>query len=331
MAAHGGASAGDATGASGERPLVVVTEHLDDASVAWLAERCEVQRCTHDDPRFPGLLARASGLVVRTYTKVNAGLLAGAPMLRAVGRAGVGVDNIDAAACAARGVRVVYTPEANADAVAELAIACLLDALRPRVYVDQPLAREQWNELRRELTAPRELRELTLGVLGMGRIGRRVARIAGAFGTRVLYHDVVDVPERERWGATPVSMPELCERSDAISVHVSGDEHNRGLVSADAFGRMRSGVIFLNTSRGMVVDPHACAAFFTSHPGAQAFLDVHEPEPFDERYLLLGIPNVHLLPHIGGATRAAQRAMSDVVHDVWRVISGEEPRHEWTP
>ena len=330
MDTRGGPQAQD-SGGEGERPLVVVTEHLEDAALAWLGERCVVERCGHEDARLAGLLARAAGLVVRTYTRVDADLLGRARGLRVVGRAGVGVDNIDARACGERGVRVVYTPEANADAVAELVIACLLDALRPRVFVDRPLSRGRWNALRKELTAERQLGELSLGVLGMGRIGRRVARIAGAFGARVRYHDVVDVPEPERWGAVPASMEDLCAESDAISVHVSGDEHNRGLVSFDAFGRMRSDVTFINTSRGMVVHPHACAEFFINHPGARAILDVHEPEPFDERYPLLDIPNVHLLPHIGGATRTAQRAMSDVVRDVWRVLSGQEPKHEWTP
>lgn len=310
-------------------PLVIQAEHLDDAPAAWLAERCELVRCGRDEDRFRSLLPRAAGLVVRTYTPVSADLLEAARNLRVVGRAGVGLDSIDLRACKERGVRVVHTPGANTQAVVELVFALLFDALRPRAFLHKPIVDlGAWKEARRELTAERELGSMTLGILGLGRIGSRVARAAQALGVRTISHDLREIPEAERFGAEPVSREDLFERSDALTVHVDGSPANRRIVGEAEFARMRDDVVFLNLSRGFVVDPFACAAFMIEHKAATAILDVHDPEPFDSTYPLLDIPNVHLTPHIGGATRPASEAMSWVVRDVWRVLSGEEPECE---
>src|SRR5690348_859540 len=121
-------------------PLVIQTEHLDPEAAAWLADRCELAVCpSEDEPRFSQLPSRAAGLVIRTYTQVNESLLARAPHLRVVARAGVGLDNVDAAACRARGVTVLSTPDANTRAVVEYVTALMLDALRPRPSVDGAL------------------------------------------------------------------------------------------------------------------------------------------------------------------------------------------------
>lgn len=304
---------------------VVVTEPLDAEALDWLRERFEVIESSPE--RAADDLAGAEGLVVRTYTEVGEDLLGRADRLRVVGRAGVALDNIDIAACRARGVEVVHTPGSNTSAVAEFVFALLFDALRPRVMLEEALGLERWSSLRAELVASRQLEGLTIGVWGMGRIGRRVARIARAFDARVLYHDVEAVDPAERHGAEPVSREELLERGEVVTVHVDDREANRHMVDADAFGRMRSDVIFLNMARGLVVDPGACARFFSDHPGALALLDVHEPEPFGPDHPLLGIANVKLLPHIGAATEPAKRAMSWVVRDVARVLGGERPEH----
>jgi phosphoglycerate dehydrogenase-like enzyme len=214
----------------------------------------------------------------------------------------------------------VHTPGANTQAVVELVWALVFDALRPRVFLDKPLARGKWEELRGELLADRGVSERTLGVWGLGRVGSRVAAVGRALGMRVVYHDVREIPEAERQGAAPVSADELCESADVLSVHVDGRAANRGMIGAAQLARMRPDVVLVNTSRGMVIDPFALAGFMIAHPGAQALLDVHEPEPFDARYPLLDIPNVHLTPHIGAATRTAKRNMSWVVKDVWREL-----------
>lgn len=313
------------------RFTVIQTEELDDSAASWLSERCELVRAGPDDPRFEALIRRAQGLVVRTYTRVDEAMLEKAPMLRGVARAGVGLERIDVDACERRGVRVVHTPEANTQAVAEYVFALLFDALRPRAFLEKPLEERDWRQLRSDLRARRQLSDCTLGIVGMGKIGRRVAEIARAIRMRVIYHDVQEIPAALRAGAEPVSMDELLTRSDVISLHVDARPGNRNLINSAAFSRMRSDVVLVNTCRGFVIEPYACAEFFINQPGATALLDVHEPEPFDGRYPLLEIANVHLAPHIAAATSSANRAMSWVVRDLWRVLIGEVPEYVWSP
>jgi len=314
--------------------MVIQTEHLDDEPGRWLAERARLVKCPVDDERFETLLPVAQGLLVRTYTQVNAALLARAPNLRAVARAGVGLDNIDLAACKARNVVVVSTPDANTRAVVEFVTALMLDALRPRLSLDKPLDAKRWKALRADLTAPRQLADLTLGIYGLGRIGCQVARVALALDMRVIAHDLLAPPPMpDSLRTAPgfadrfkqVSRETLLSQADVISVHVDGRPENRGLLNSDAFGRMKPGVVFINTSRGFVIDGLPLAEFMIAHPGACALLDVHEPEPFDATYPLLDIANVHLSPHIASATASAQLNMSWVVRDLWDVLSRTTP------
>lgn len=302
------------------RPLVVITEDLDPAPERWLAERCEVVRCGVEDARFEGLLARADALVVRTYTIVDEKLLSRGPRLRVVGRAGVGLDNFDLKACEAAGVRVVNTPDANTRAVVEYVFALLADATRPRVFLDRAMDAKSWNAMRRELVGERELNEMTLGIYGFGRIGSGVARVGRAFDMEVIYHDIREIPESDRHGARPVSREELLQKADVLTVHVDGRPENRGLVGAEAFGLMRENVIFINTSRGFIVDAGALGTFMRGHERAMALIDVHEPEPFGETYPLLGMKNVHLAGHLASGTKKAKENMSWVVREVWEAL-----------
>ncbi|MCC7387430.1 MAG: hypothetical protein IT431_01550 [Phycisphaerales bacterium] len=312
-------------------PLVIQAEDLDPQPAAWLAERCELVPCRYDDPAFPATLARADGLIVRTYTQVTQDLLDAAPRLRVVARAGVGVDNIDLAACWGRGVVVVNTPGANTRAVVEFVLAGVLDALRPRLFLHEAIDTPAWNAARKRLEAPLQLADATVGILGLGRIGSQVARALQALDAAVIYHDLREIDPGARFGATPVPRDALLERSDILTIHVDGRRSNYHAVGPDAFARMKPGVVFLNSSRGFVVDPVACAEFFVDHPDATAIIDVHDPEPVVDTSPLLDIANVHLSPHIAGATQAAKRDMSWVVRDVWRVLSGQAPEHPAMP
>jgi phosphoglycerate dehydrogenase-like enzyme len=311
--------------------MVLVTEHLDDEAFDWLAERADAERIRFDEPSFQQRLADAEGLVIRTYTKITPALLAAAPKLRVVGRAGVGLDNVDLAACAARKVAVVHTPDANSTAVVEYVFALLLDATRPRGFLDHALDQDRWNDLRNELKARRQLVQMTLGILGLGKIGQRVARVASALGMRVIYHDLLDIPADRRHGAIPVSRADLFAQADALTIHVDGRKANRGLVVATDLARCKDDVIIVNTSRGFVLDKLALADFMLAHPAACALLDVHDPEPFDDTYPLLEINNIHLAPHIASSTALAHANMSWVVKDVWRVLTGEPPEFPAQP
>lgn len=310
------------------RPLIIQTEDLAPAAAAFLAERCELVVCPPDGTRFMEMLKDAQALVVRTYTRVDERLLSHAPRLRVVGRAGVGLDSIDVRACRERGVRVVYTPDANSQAVAEYVFAMLFDVLRPRVVIDRALPLADWNTLRREMLAPRQLGDLTMGVLGLGRIGTRVARIGGAFGMRVLYHDVQEIAPADRAGATPVSLEQLLAQSDVLTLHVDNRPENRHLLNEGTLASVKKDATIVNAARGFVVDPHALARMLSRNQLATALLDVHDPEPIRDDSPLLGLANARLSPHIAAATMAAHEAMSWVVRDVWRVLEGEKPHFQ---
>jgi len=310
-----------------DAPTVIQTEHLAEAAAAWLGEQCTLVRCAPDDPLFGAALEIAQGLVVRTYTVVNAELLGPAKALRVVGRAGVGLDNIDVVACRARGIEVVYTPEANTQAVVEFLIARVTAVVRPGAVLDEPVTLEAWKRLRARRPDRPQMSDMTLGLLGLGRIGRRMAEVAAAIGfRRVLYHDLVEIPLQDRHGASPEPVERVFEEADVLSIHVDGREANRGYVGVGLVDRMKPEVIFVNASRGFVVDSLALASFLQGHPGAVALLDVHDPEPFDATYPLLGLPNAQLFPHMAASTRQADHNMSWVVRDVVAVLAGERPR-----
>lgn len=300
-----------------------MTEALTADPLRWLGERAEIVHAAPGTADFEAHRGRAQGIVVRTYTRVDPALLDSMPSLRVVGRAGVGLDNIDLEACAERGVRVEHTPDANSAAVVEFVFALVLDAIRPRGWLDRAIGSEEWNALRADLVAPKQLAGSTLGVLGFGRIGSRVARVGSALGMDVIYYDLREIEPGERGGAVGVRFDELMERSDILTLHVDGRDSNRDLLGHDAFGRMKPDVMLVNTSRGFVVDSEACADFMRARPGAQALLDVHEPEPLPVDHPLLMMDNVYLTPHIASATQQAKDAMSWVVRDVWHALQGE--------
>ncbi len=306
------------------KPIVVVTERLDDAAVAWLGDHAAVISIAPGDDAWPEHLAQARGLIVRTYTNVTRSLLDGAPQLKVVGRAGAGLDNIDVDACRARNVEVVYRPEANTQAVVEYVFALLADALRPRVTLGKPVDAGVWTKLRAETVGERQMSELTLGILGMGRIGSRVAQVGAAYGCSVIYNDLVEIVPERRHGAMSVSAEELFERSDVVSLHVDGRASNRHFVGEALLGRLKVDAVLINTCRGFVIDSAALAASLKKNPDQIALLDVHEDEPFDATYPLLGLPNARLYPHLASRTKTAMAEMSWVVRDVVAVLEGRE-------
>jgi len=308
------------------KPIIVQSEHLADEAVRWLHERCDLRAVAYDAPEFPDVLAHAHALIVRTYTKVDHAMLENAPVLRVVGRAGTGLDNIDVAACRARGIQVVYAPQANTQAVVEYVIQLICDSIRPRVTLDQPVGAGEWRRLRSEIVGRNQFSDLTVGVLGLGRIGRRVAQVAAAIGADVLFNDLLDIPPELRSGAEPVPVEDLFRHAHVVSVHIDARTGNRHFVGSWYIDRMRRDVIFINTSRGFVVDNVALAQFLRAHPEALAHLDVHDPEPFDDSYPLLGLPNARLYPHLAGRTDTALSNMSWVVRDVIAVLEGASPR-----
>jgi phosphoglycerate dehydrogenase-like enzyme len=311
------------------RPTVVVTEGSEAAPLVWLRERTNVVEIGYDDPAFASHLATAEGMVVRTYTRVNDTMLDRAPMLKVVGRGGVGLENIDVAACRRRGVEVVYTPDANTLAVGDFVFGYMLQLLRPwapcRDTVYDP---REFKRLRAEVRG-RQLDELTLGILGMGRVGRRVGHIgANGFGMRVIYNDLLDVlPSQLKFPATPVDKETLYRESDVLSIHVTMLPGNENLVGCGQLALMKPDAIVINTSRGEVLDAAALAEAIRVKKLAGAAIDVFHPEPPGADLPLLGLDNVILTPHLAARTFTAIENMSWVVRDVVGVLEGHVPRY----
>jgi phosphoglycerate dehydrogenase-like enzyme len=189
----------------------------------------------------------------------------------------------------------------------------------------QAVDSKSWDRLRAETVGRRQMSQLTLGILGLGRVGKRLARAASGIGFKVIYNDLLEIAPDQRHGATPVAVEQLFESSDIVSIHIDGRASNRNFVNARLIERMKPEVIFINTSRGFVVDNLPLAKFLKNHPEALAMLDVHEPEPFGAEYPLLGLPNARLYPHLASRTDQAMDNMSWVVRDVVKVLEGHEP------
>jgi len=307
--------------------VVLVTEGSDKAPLDWLRTQAEVLELGPADNGFDAALARAEGLVVRTYTKVNDAFLAKAPKLKVVGRGGVGLENIDVAACRKRGVQVVYTPDANTIAVGDFVFGCILQLIRPyAAFRDCTPDPKEFKRLRDTLRG-RQLNELTLGILGMGRVGRRVGHIAAnGFGMRVVYNDIVDVSSQLKFPATSVDKPTLYRESDILSLHVTMLPGNENMIGARELAMMKPNALLINTSRGEVLDINALADALKNKKLAAAAIDVFHPEPPPANFPLLGMDNVILTPHMAARTHTAIENMSWVVRDVIDVLRGKPPR-----
>jgi D-3-phosphoglycerate dehydrogenase len=285
-----------------------------------------VIECEYDDSAFDKAISSAEGMVVRTYTRVNDEMLAKAPKLRVVGRGGVGLENIDVAACRKRGIEVVYTPSANTLAVGDFVFGYMLQLLRPWCFFrDQVYSPKEFKHLRATERGV-ELHELTLGILGMGRVGRTVGKIAThGFGMKVIYNDLLDVQTQLTFPATPVDKETLYRQSDVLSLHVTMLPQNWNLVAAPQIALMKPSAILINTSRGEVLDVNALAQALRDKKLAGAALDVFWPEPPEPNFPLLGMDNVLLTPHLAARTKSAIENMSWVVRDVVGVLRGEKP------
>lgn len=309
------------------QPLILVTEGSDPTPLAWLKERAVVIEAAPDSPEFNAALPEVEGMVVRTYTKVNAALLSRAPKLKVVGRGGVGIENIDVKACRARGVEVVYTPDANTLAVGDFVIGYALQLLRPWAFFKDRAYEPKEFKCIRDTQRGVQLNELTIGILGMGRVGRRVGKIAAnGFGMRVIYNDLLDVKAHLVFEAAAVDKETLFREADIVSLHVDMKAGNENLVGPALLSLMKQTAILINTSRGEALDDVALAKALREKRIAGAAIDVFDPEPPKSDYPLLGLENVLLTPHMAARTHTAIENMSWVVRDVVEVLHGRAPK-----
>jgi len=273
---------------------------------------------------LPQIIGEYDALIVRGRTKVTASLLETATHLKVVGRAGVGVDNIDLTAAKSRGVTVVNAPVSTTLAVAELTFGLLLALAREIPRADSAMKQGQW--LKKEFEGV-ELNGKTLGILGMGHIGAEVARRARAFGMDVLGHDPLLTPEQIRGRvAEPVDRDELLARSDFISLHLPLTQETLGLLDADQFAKMKDGARIVCAARGGIMDESALLSALESGKIAGAALDVFTSEPPGASDLVKH-PKVIATPHIGAQTAEAQRrAAEDIAHEVLNALRGKNLR-----
>ncbi len=304
----------------------MLAEGYSDAAAEKLSRAAVVVRPkSANEDGLCAAVADADALLVRTHARVTARVIDAGPRLRVIGRGGVGLDNIDVDHARHRGIPVVYTPAASTEAVADLTVGLLI-ALARRITTGEQWLRSGRFADARLLGGDSELSEMTLGIVGLGRIGRAVARrCVRGFAMRVVYNDIIPVGEPD-FPATPMEKDELYAVSDAVSLHVPLTTQTHGLIDRTALARFRRGALLINTARGPVIDAGAVAEALTEGRLGGAAVDVFDEEPPPATHPLLHAPHALLTPHIASRTRRSLAAMNDVVDDVLRVLRGEPPR-----
>jgi D-3-phosphoglycerate dehydrogenase len=303
---------------------VLVADEVSDTGLQPLRDAgFVVARRTKLEPaELRDALADCAGLVVRSETKVTADLLDSATSLRVVGRAGVGVDNIDVPAATERGIVVMNAPDGNTITTAEHTIALLIALARRIPQANISLKSGHWD---RKSFIGVELQGKTLGVIGLGRIGRTVAARARAFGMKIVAFDPFIAPEQARDLEIELApLNELFASADFITIHTPLTAETRGLIGRDAFARMKQGVRIINCARGGLVDEGALYDAITSGNVAGAALDVFAEEPPSPNHPLLALDQVIATPHLGASTTEAQEGVAYTVAEQMRdyLLSG---------
>jgi D-3-phosphoglycerate dehydrogenase len=291
-----------------EQMKIVLAEKVSPATLAVFKQEPGWQIITPDQIKngLAAELADADALVVRSAVQVDADLLKSAPKLRVIGRAGVGVDNIDTDAATHRGIVVMNTPGANAVAVAELTLGLMISMARSIPRANASMHAAKWDK---KSLQGQELRGKTLGIVGLGRIGLEVARRASAFGMDLIGYDPFIAPVIARENAvTLVPIDEIFKSSDYLTLHVGLTTQTEGLINATSLAIMKKGVRIINCARGELIVEAALAEALKSGHVAGAALDVFHQEPLKDSPFF-GIDNVLLSPHIAGATDEAQEAI----------------------
>ncbi len=250
------------------------------------------------------LISEVEAMVVRSETKITKKVIEAAPKLRVVGRAGVGVDNVDVDAATQRGIVVMNTPSGNTISTAELTFSMLMALARKIPQAHASMKAGEWN---RKAFSGVELYNKTLGILGMGRIGTEVARRAIVFGMRVLAYDpYLTLSRANALQVELVELDEIFARCDFITVHMPMSDETRGMINAAAFAKMKPGARVLNCARGGIINEADLAEAIKSGKIAGAALDVYETEPPPKEFALRDLPQVIMTPHLGASTEEAQ-------------------------
>jgi D-3-phosphoglycerate dehydrogenase len=285
---------------------VVVADKVDEGGLALLAQSPEIEvvKAIKDKKKLMDALPTAHGLLVRSETKVTAELLALAPDLRVIGRAGIGVDNIDVEAATQRGIAVLNTPGGNTISAAEHTVGLLLALVRRVPWAHESMRAGAWD---RQKFQGVELSGKTLGVVGLGRIGAHVATIARAFGMVVLAHDpFLTEAKAAELQVQLVPLDDMLKRADAVTLHLPLTEETRNLIDRRRLGLMKKTAVLINAARGGLVDEAALLEALKADKLAGAALDVFETEPLPPESPLRQADRVILTPHLAASTAEAQ-------------------------
>lgn len=311
------------------KPVILLCEHLAPHIEAQLAEHANI--VVADEPTEDAIVsksAQAVAIIIRAKGKITRRVIESAPSLRVIGRHGIGVDHIDLSAAAERGIWVVNTPDANATATAEFAIGLILAVVRKIPLADR-LVREQRPWSQADALTGLNLEGRTLGVVGVGRVGSRVAKTASqGFGMKVQYWDYRD-REHEGLallGATLLPLDRLLASADIVSLHVPSTPSTLCLLDQRRLRLMKPSAILINASRGAVIDEEALIDALRERRILGAGLDVMAREPLRDS-ALQSLDNVVLTPHIASYTAESFDRMGEVIWDVLCVLRGEQPRH----
>ena len=292
------------------RRRIVISEFMDQPAVDRLAARHDVDyrpRLVDDAQALAAALPGATAWIVRNRTQVRAALLESAREVRVVGRLGVGLDNIDVDACAARGIEVIPATGANAESVAEYVVCTAMVLLRGAFFSTRAVEAGTWP--RQTLSQGREAAGKVMGIVGYGNIGRLTARKAEALGMTVMSYDTVAADASTR------DLDLLLAESDVISLHIPLVPETRGLLDSRRLGLMKRDAVLINTARGGIVDEAALGAMLREGRLCGAALDVFENEPLASGSPLSGAPRLILTPHIAGVTLEANERVSALIAD----------------
>jgi D-3-phosphoglycerate dehydrogenase len=304
---------------------VLVSDPLSARAVAVLRAAPGIQveeRKGLKEAELLPLVADIDAWIVRGATQVTRKLIESAPRLRWVARAGAGLDNIDVAAAKERGIGVLNVPGANAVAVAELVFGLLLGLLRHIPEADASVRRGEWDKSR---FMGRELRGKTIGIVGLGKIGRAVAQRARAFEMTCVGHDpLVSDADVRAMGVEPLALDDLLPRAEVLTLHVPLSAETKGIISAGRLAELPRGAFLVNAARGGLVDEVALLAALESGAVAGAALDVFSTEPPQDSPLV-GHPRIVATPHVGAATVEAQEAVGEEIVKLLLARMAEEP------
>ena len=286
---------------------VLVCDNISPKGVDCLKAQPELDVTLVESGLTDELLANAEAIIVRSATKMTPELMDKAPKLRVVGRAGVGVDNVDVDYATIRGIVVMNTPTGNTISTTELTFSMMMALARKIPQAHMSMKEGKWD---RKLFAGFELSGKTLGICGMGRIGGQVARRAIAFGMRVLAYDpYLSLNKARELQVELLELDELLGRSDFITLHMPLTDQTRDMINAESFAKMKDGVHLINCARGGIINEVDLVAAVNGGKVAGAALDVYETEPCPEDSPLRAVPNIVMTPHLGASTKEAQESV----------------------